>query len=156
MLSTAVITRSTTSPCMCCWENLSILKYGSSTPQIPVWCCWCISVLPTPALGKLCGCCFITGMPKKERAQKISTLLYGRIFVAAVFAHKFNLFHFKWLMNVKFSSCPNPLDPAPPETVFSDPKPPSPQSQMRRFNIRTFQFLPDGDFQDINEEVRLW
>ncbi|XP_013885364.1 uncharacterized protein LOC106533556 [Austrofundulus limnaeus] len=52
-----------------------------------------------------------------------------------------------------YNGCPNPLDPAPPETVFSDPTPSSPQSQTRRFNIRTFQFLPDGDFQDINEEI---
>uniref|UniRef100_A0A096LQ30 ZP domain-containing protein n=1 Tax=Poecilia formosa TaxID=48698 RepID=A0A096LQ30_POEFO len=52
-----------------------------------------------------------------------------------------------------YNGCPNPLDPAPPETVLSDPTPPSPQSQTRRFTIRTFQFLPDGEFQDMDEEI---
>ncbi|MEQ2306738.1 hypothetical protein AMECASPLE_011332 [Ameca splendens] len=52
-----------------------------------------------------------------------------------------------------YNGCPNPLDPAPPKTVLSDPTPPSPQSQTRRFTIRTFQFLPDGEFQDMEEEI---
>ncbi|XP_027872156.1 uncharacterized protein LOC114143940 [Xiphophorus couchianus] len=52
-----------------------------------------------------------------------------------------------------YNGCPNPLDPAPPETVLSDPTPPSPQSQTRRFTINTFQFLPDGEFQDMDEEI---
>ncbi|XP_038148775.1 uncharacterized protein LOC119788490 [Cyprinodon tularosa] len=52
-----------------------------------------------------------------------------------------------------YNGCPNPLDPAPPKTVLSEPTPPSPQSQTRRFTIRTFQFLPDGDFQDTDEEI---
>ncbi|XP_051801811.1 zona pellucida sperm-binding protein 4-like [Acanthochromis polyacanthus] len=33
---TAATTHSITSPCRCCWGNLSIWKYGSSTLQIPV------------------------------------------------------------------------------------------------------------------------
>uniref|UniRef100_A0A3Q2P9U2 Uncharacterized LOC105936697 n=1 Tax=Fundulus heteroclitus TaxID=8078 RepID=A0A3Q2P9U2_FUNHE len=52
-----------------------------------------------------------------------------------------------------YNGCPNPLDPAPPKTVLSDPTTPPPQSQTRRFTIRTFQFLPDGDFQDTDEEI---
>ncbi|KAM4595838.1 zona pellucida sperm-binding protein 1-like [Fundulus diaphanus] len=52
-----------------------------------------------------------------------------------------------------YNGCPNPLDPAPPKTVLSDPTPPPPQSQTRRFTIHTFQFLPDGEFQDTDEEI---
>ncbi|XP_075318456.1 uncharacterized protein LOC142378112 [Odontesthes bonariensis] len=53
-----------------------------------------------------------------------------------------------------YNGCPNPLDPEPPKTVLAYPKPaPSPQSQTRRFTISTFQFLPDGEFQDMDEEV---
>lgn len=50
--------------------------------------------------------------------------------------------------------CPNPLDPAPQQAVLLDPRPPSPQGQTRRFTISTFQFLPDGQLQDPDEEVR--
>ncbi|XP_054607601.2 uncharacterized protein [Nothobranchius furzeri] len=52
-----------------------------------------------------------------------------------------------------YNGCPNPLDPAPPQTVMSDPKPPSPRSQTRRFTISTFQFLPDGELKDMDEEI---
>lgn len=50
--------------------------------------------------------------------------------------------------------CPNPLDPSPSKTVLSGPKPPTPQSQTRRFTITTFQFLPAADYKDMDEEVR--
>lgn len=45
--------------------------------------------------------------------------------------------------------CPNPLDPAPQQDVVS-----APLSQTRRFTVSTFQFLPDGEFKDPDEEVR--
>lgn len=53
------------------------------------------------------------------------------------------------------SRCPNPLDPAPQQAVLSDPPPPFPQGHTRRFTISTFQFLPDGEFKDPDEEVRM-
>ncbi|XP_041840229.1 uncharacterized protein LOC121639097 [Melanotaenia boesemani] len=52
-----------------------------------------------------------------------------------------------------YNGCPNPLDPAPPKTVLSHSEPSSPQSQTRRFTISTFQFLPDDEFQDMDEEI---
>lgn len=52
-----------------------------------------------------------------------------------------------------FHRCPNPLDPAPPQAVPSHPQPLSPDAQTRRFTITTFQFLPDGEFKDLDEEV---
>ncbi|XP_063740510.1 uncharacterized protein LOC134865052 [Eleginops maclovinus] len=52
-----------------------------------------------------------------------------------------------------YNGCPNPLDPALQQAVLSDPKPPSPQAQTRRFTISTFQFLPDGDIKDPDEEI---
>lgn len=56
---------------------------------------------------------------------------------------------------VSLPRCPNLLDPAPQQAVLSDPQPPSPAAQTRRFTISTFQFLPDGEFKDTNEEVRI-
>ncbi|XP_058496397.1 uncharacterized protein si:ch73-90k17.1 isoform X1 [Solea solea] len=52
-----------------------------------------------------------------------------------------------------YNGCPNPLDPAPHQAVLSDPQPSSPQGQTRRFTISTFQFLPDGELKDPNEEI---
>ncbi|CAK6953515.1 uncharacterized protein LOC121909971 isoform X1 [Scomber scombrus] len=52
-----------------------------------------------------------------------------------------------------YNGCPNPLDPAPQQAVLSDPQPPSPQAQTRRFTISTFQFLPDGELKDTDEEI---
>eukprot|EP00064_Thunnus_orientalis_P013122 superscaffoldBa00002096_g13159 len=52
-----------------------------------------------------------------------------------------------------YNGCPNPLDPASQKAVLSDPRPPSPQAQTRRFTISTFQFLPDGEFKDPDEEI---
>ncbi|XP_044045979.1 uncharacterized protein LOC122873393 [Siniperca chuatsi] len=52
-----------------------------------------------------------------------------------------------------YNGCPNPLDPAPQQSVLLDPQPPSPQAQTRRFTISTFQFLPDGEFKDPDEEI---
>ncbi|KAG7487129.1 hypothetical protein JOB18_047067 [Solea senegalensis] len=52
-----------------------------------------------------------------------------------------------------YNGCPNPLDPAPHQAVLSDPQPSSPQGQIRRFTISTFQFLPDGELKDPNEEI---
>ncbi|XP_019939264.2 uncharacterized protein [Paralichthys olivaceus] len=52
-----------------------------------------------------------------------------------------------------YNGCPNPLDPAPHQAVLSAPRPPSPRGQTRRFTISTFQFLPDGEFKDPNEEI---
>uniref|UniRef100_A0A3Q1EIR9 Zmp:0000001145 n=1 Tax=Acanthochromis polyacanthus TaxID=80966 RepID=A0A3Q1EIR9_9TELE len=49
-------------------------------------------------------------------------------------------------------NCPNPYDPAQLQAVSSQ-HPTSPQSQTRRFTIRTFQFLPDGEFKDPDEEI---
>uniref|UniRef100_A0A3B3ZWE6 ZP domain-containing protein n=1 Tax=Periophthalmus magnuspinnatus TaxID=409849 RepID=A0A3B3ZWE6_9GOBI len=48
-------------------------------------------------------------------------------------------------------NCPNPLDPDPNQFVVSNPQVPA-RSQTRRFTISTFQFLPDGEFKDSNEE----
>ncbi|XP_074545783.1 uncharacterized protein LOC141805012 [Halichoeres trimaculatus] len=56
-----------------------------------------------------------------------------------------------WLL--LYNGCPNPLDPAPKQAVLFDPPPPSPQAQTRRFTISTFQFLPDGEFKDPDEEI---
>ncbi|XP_045904326.1 uncharacterized protein LOC123970359 [Micropterus dolomieu] len=56
-----------------------------------------------------------------------------------------------WLL--LYNGCPNPLDPAPEQAVLLNPRPPSPQAQTRRFTISTFQFLPDGDFKDLDEEI---
>uniref|UniRef100_A0A3Q1B6T2 ZP domain-containing protein n=1 Tax=Amphiprion ocellaris TaxID=80972 RepID=A0A3Q1B6T2_AMPOC len=42
-----------------------------------------------------------------------------------------------------YNGCPNPYDPAQLQAVVSNQQPTSPQSQTRRFTIRTFQFLPD-------------
>ncbi len=53
------------------------------------------------------------------------------------------------------SRCPNPLDPASQQAVLFNPQPPAPQAQTRRFTISTFQFLPDGEFKDPDEEVRM-
>ncbi|XP_005747120.1 uncharacterized protein LOC102213713 [Pundamilia nyererei] len=52
-----------------------------------------------------------------------------------------------------YNGCPNPLDPAPPQAVPSHPQPLSPDAQTRRFTITTFQFLPDGEFKDLDEEI---
>ncbi|XP_030595913.1 uncharacterized protein LOC115787369 [Archocentrus centrarchus] len=52
-----------------------------------------------------------------------------------------------------YNGCPNPLDPVPPQAILSHPQPLSPDAQTRRFTIRTFQFLPDGEFKDPNEEI---
>ncbi|XP_037621794.1 uncharacterized protein LOC119485994 [Sebastes umbrosus] len=52
-----------------------------------------------------------------------------------------------------YNGCPNPLDPALKQAVISDPRPPSPQAQTRRFTITTFQFLPDSEFKDPDEEI---
>uniref|UniRef100_A0A672F2U0 Uncharacterized protein n=2 Tax=Salarias fasciatus TaxID=181472 RepID=A0A672F2U0_SALFA len=52
-----------------------------------------------------------------------------------------------------YNGCPNPLDPSAQQTVLSDVQPSYPQSQVRRFTISTFQFLPDGEFKDSNEEI---
>ncbi|XP_042340312.1 uncharacterized protein LOC121941554 [Plectropomus leopardus] len=56
-----------------------------------------------------------------------------------------------WLL--LYNGCPNPLDPALEKAVLSDPRPPSPQAQTRRFTISTFQFLPDGELKDQDEEI---
>ncbi|KAL7404940.1 hypothetical protein ABVT39_021361 [Epinephelus coioides] len=56
-----------------------------------------------------------------------------------------------WLL--LYNGCPNPLDPALQQAVLYDPRPPSAQAQTRRFTISTFQFLPDGEFKDPNEEI---
>nr|XP_020452828.1 uncharacterized protein LOC109958484 [Monopterus albus] len=52
-----------------------------------------------------------------------------------------------------YNGCPNPLDPALKQAVLPDPQPPSSPGQTRRFTISTFQFLPDGDFKDLDEEI---
>ena len=91
MPSTAATTHSITSPCTCCWGNLSIWKYGSSTPQIPVWCCWCTSVWPTPALEKLCGCYSTTGMWKHLCTKNLikNSLIYSNLICRAWFSKSF-------------------------------------------------------------------
>ncbi|XP_068583791.1 zona pellucida sperm-binding protein 4 [Cebidichthys violaceus] len=55
-----------------------------------------------------------------------------------------------WLL--LYNGCPNPYDPTLQQSLVSDPQPPTPQAQTRRFTISTFQFLPDGEFRDPNEE----
>ncbi|XP_029018094.1 uncharacterized protein LOC114862177 [Betta splendens] len=52
-----------------------------------------------------------------------------------------------------YNGCPNPLDPALQQAVLSDPQPSSPRGQTRRFTVETFQFLPDGEFVDLDEEI---
>ncbi|XP_060921325.1 zona pellucida sperm-binding protein 4 [Labrus mixtus] len=56
-----------------------------------------------------------------------------------------------WLL--LYNGCPNPLDPALQQAVLLHPPPPPPQAQTRRFTITTFQFLPDGEFKDPDEEI---
>ncbi|KAK2816943.1 hypothetical protein Q5P01_025134 [Channa striata] len=50
-----------------------------------------------------------------------------------------------------YNGCPNPLDPALQLAVL--PHTSSPRGQTRRFTISTFQFLPDGEFMDPDEEI---
>lgn len=50
--------------------------------------------------------------------------------------------------------CPNPLDPAQEQAVILDPQSSTVQAQTRRFTISTFQFLPEGQLKDPNEEVK--
>ncbi|KAM8842724.1 uncharacterized protein ACB058_014294 [Synchiropus picturatus] len=52
-----------------------------------------------------------------------------------------------------YNGCPNPLDPAAQQSVLLEPRPPPPQSQIRRFTVTTFQFLPDREFKDPHEEI---
>ncbi|XP_053713829.1 zona pellucida sperm-binding protein 1-like [Synchiropus splendidus] len=52
-----------------------------------------------------------------------------------------------------YNGCPNPLDPAAQQSVLLDPRPPPPHSQIRRFTVTTFQFLPDREFKDPEEEI---
>ncbi|KAK2919044.1 hypothetical protein Q8A73_003415 [Channa argus] len=52
-----------------------------------------------------------------------------------------------------YNGCPNPLDPALQQAVLSDLQTSSPRAQTRRFTISTFQFLPDGEFMDPDEEI---
>nr|XP_057902157.1 uncharacterized protein LOC131100911 isoform X3 [Doryrhamphus excisus] len=52
-----------------------------------------------------------------------------------------------------YNGCPNPLDPATQHVVLSHPQPPSPQGQTRRFTMSTFQFLPDDEIKDPDEEI---
>ncbi|XP_054635313.1 uncharacterized protein LOC129182802 isoform X2 [Dunckerocampus dactyliophorus] len=52
-----------------------------------------------------------------------------------------------------YNGCPNPLDPASQQVVLSHPEPPSPQGQIRRFTMSTFQFLPDHEIKDPDEEI---
>ncbi|XP_070684493.1 zona pellucida sperm-binding protein 1-like [Pempheris klunzingeri] len=56
-----------------------------------------------------------------------------------------------WLL--LYNGCPNPLDPELQQAVLITPRSPTPQSQTRRFTISTFQFLPDGEFKDLDEEI---
>nr|XP_020503346.1 uncharacterized protein LOC109994381 [Labrus bergylta] len=56
-----------------------------------------------------------------------------------------------WLL--LYNGCPNPLDPALQKAVLVDPLPPPLQAQTRRFTITTFQFLPDAEFKDPDEEI---
>ncbi|XP_040043635.2 uncharacterized protein LOC120825854 [Gasterosteus aculeatus] len=55
-----------------------------------------------------------------------------------------------WLL--LYNGCPNPYDPALKQAVLSDTRPSTPAAQTRRFTISTFQFLPDGEFRDPDEE----
>ncbi|KAM8880034.1 uncharacterized protein AB9W97_015071 [Spinachia spinachia] len=55
-----------------------------------------------------------------------------------------------WLL--LYNGCPNPYDPALEQAVLSDTRPSTPLAQTRRFTISTFQFLPDGEFSDPDEE----
>ncbi|XP_028445997.1 uncharacterized protein LOC114563311 isoform X4 [Perca flavescens] len=59
----------------------------------------------------------------------------------------------KAVWQLLYNGCPNPLDPALQQAVLSDPLPPSPQAQTRRFTISTFQFLPDSELKDPDEEI---
>ena len=147
-LSTAATTLSITSPCRCCWGNPSTWKCGCWTPRIPVWCCWCTSVWPTPALETRCGCCFTMGASKHQNIELSHEYIYnGEIEEYQWDGRPFN--------PMLIPRCPNPLDPAPHQVVLSAPRPPSPRGQTRRFTISTFQFLHDGEFKDPNEEVRM-
>ncbi|XP_034543634.1 uncharacterized protein LOC117815806 [Notolabrus celidotus] len=56
-----------------------------------------------------------------------------------------------WLL--LYNGCPNTLDPDQQQAVLFDPPPPSHRAQTRRFTISTFQFLPDGEFKDQDEEI---
>ncbi|XP_061627425.1 uncharacterized protein LOC133477089 isoform X2 [Phyllopteryx taeniolatus] len=51
-----------------------------------------------------------------------------------------------------YNGCPNPLDPTS-RVVLSDPQLPSPHAQTRRFTMSTFQFLPEGEIKDPDEEI---
>ncbi|XP_037109281.1 zona pellucida sperm-binding protein 4 [Syngnathus acus] len=51
-----------------------------------------------------------------------------------------------------YNGCPNPLDPTS-QVVLSAPQSPSPHAQTRRFTMSTFQFLPDGEIKDLDEEI---
>ncbi|XP_057699790.1 uncharacterized protein LOC130920515 [Corythoichthys intestinalis] len=51
-----------------------------------------------------------------------------------------------------YNGCPNPLDPTS-QVVLSDPQPPSPHAQIRRFTMSTFQFLPEAEIKDLAEEI---
>ncbi|XP_035856146.1 uncharacterized protein LOC116040565 isoform X1 [Sander lucioperca] len=59
----------------------------------------------------------------------------------------------KAVWQLLYNGCPNPLDPALQQAVLSDPRPPSPRAQTRRFTISTFQFLPDSELKDPDEEI---
>ncbi|XP_061686867.1 uncharacterized protein LOC133506600 isoform X2 [Syngnathoides biaculeatus] len=51
-----------------------------------------------------------------------------------------------------YNGCPNPLDPSS-QVVPSDAQLSSPPGQTRRFTMSTFQFLPEGEIKDPNEEI---
>ncbi|XP_056266397.1 zona pellucida sperm-binding protein 1 [Pseudoliparis swirei] len=55
-----------------------------------------------------------------------------------------------WLL--LYNGCPNPLDPALQQALLAGPQPPTPHAQTRRFTISTFQFLPDDEFRNLDEE----
>ncbi|XP_032399097.1 uncharacterized protein LOC116706396 [Etheostoma spectabile] len=57
----------------------------------------------------------------------------------------------KVVWQLLYNGCPNPLDPDLQQAVVSDPRSPSPQA--RRFTISTFQFLPDSELKDPDEEI---
>ncbi|TNN83556.1 Zona pellucida sperm-binding protein 4 [Liparis tanakae] len=59
-----------------------------------------------------------------------------------------------WLL--LYNGCPNPLDPAQQQALLTGPQPPTPHAQTRRFTISTFQFLPDGEFRNLDEEFTAW
>ncbi|XP_034044113.1 uncharacterized protein LOC117526182 [Thalassophryne amazonica] len=54
---------------------------------------------------------------------------------------------------ILYNGCPNLLDPATDQSVLPDPPLPVPQAQVRRFTIKTFMFLPDGEVTDPSEEI---